>query len=160
VREDVNTTDLLLLNLREVRRRSLTIWRGIPAAYANWKPDNAAMSCGEIVRHVLEGEFLYTEILRVRGSLRTEETPFSARPFTSIEDEISFANPFRTAFLDLVHSFEPQELDTVKIDRSDKGYVRSAGDFILRMAYHEAVHAGQLLSYLRMLDIRRPNIWD
>jgi hypothetical protein len=30
----------------------------------------------------------------------------------------------------------------------------------LRMAYHEAVHTGQLLAYLRAMGIPRPNIWD
>jgi hypothetical protein len=66
VGEDVNATDLLLLNLREGRRRSLTVWRGVPGACAHWKPDDAAMSCIEIVRHVLEGKFLYSEMLRLR----------------------------------------------------------------------------------------------
>jgi len=30
---------------------------------------------------------------------------------------------------------------------------------LLRIAYHEAVHTGQLLSYLRTLGLERPMIW-
>jgi hypothetical protein len=51
------------------------------------------------------------------------------------------------------------DLTTVAIDRSDVGYVRKAGDFILRIAYHEAVHAGQMLQYLRMAGGGRPTVW-
>ena len=38
--------------------------------------------------------------------------------------------------------------------------VRTIGDFVLRMAYHELVHTGQLLSYLRRMNVPRPEIWD
>ncbi|TKI84551.1 DinB family protein, partial [Bacillus wiedmannii] len=27
-------------------------------------------------------------------------------------------------------------------------------------AYHDAVHAGQFLQYLRMINLERPLIWD
>ena len=114
----------------------------------------------ETVRHVLEGEYLYGQMLEKRRSVSDEATPFTHRAFTTIEDEISFADPFRKALLQLVESYAPEELDTVKVDRSDKGYVRSAGDFILRMTYHEAVHTGQLLGYLRLMGAARPAIWD
>ena len=52
------------------------------------------------------------------------------------------------------------DLNTISIDRSDVGYIRKAGDFILRIAYHEAVHAGQMLQYLRMAGVPRPSVWD
>ncbi len=47
-----------------------------------------------------------------------------------------------------------------QIDRSESGYVRSLGDMLLRIAYHEAVHTGQLLDYLRTADIERVRVWD
>ncbi|MBM7542797.1 putative damage-inducible protein DinB [Amphibacillus cookii] len=34
------------------------------------------------------------------------------------------------------------------------------GDMLLHVAYHEAVHTGQLLDYLRTADIPRGHIWD
>jgi len=52
------------------------------------------------------------------------------------------------------------DLATVQIDRSESGYVRSLGDMLLRIAYHEAVHTGQLLDYLRTADIERVRVWD
>lgn len=34
------------------------------------------------------------------------------------------------------------------------------GDYLNRIAYHESVHTGQILSYLRTIGIDRPQIWD
>lgn len=30
----------------------------------------------------------------------------------------------------------------------------------MRIAYHEAVHTGQLLNYMRNMGVERPDIWD
>jgi uncharacterized damage-inducible protein DinB len=156
----MTTTETLLLNLEEIRRRSLIVWRGIPPDSVHWKPDDAAMTCIETVRHVLEGEFLYTAMLNVRRSVPDDATPFTGRPFTTVDDEIAFALPFRGTLIRLVQSFRPEELTMLKVDRADKGYTRTLGDFILRMGYHEAVHTGQLLAYLRAMGVPRPNVWD
>jgi uncharacterized damage-inducible protein DinB len=156
----MTSTELLVLNLEEVRRRSLKLWSAIPADRLQWRLDPEAMSCIETVRHVLEGEFLYSSMLRTGGSLTSEDSPFTGRPYESVQAEVAFSEPFRKECLALVASYTPQELRVKTVDRSDKGYVRSLGDFILRMAYHEAVHTGQLLGYLRAMNVARPNIWD
>jgi uncharacterized damage-inducible protein DinB len=156
----MRATDILVLNLEEVRRRSAKVWLAVPAERLHWRPDEGAMSCVEIVRHVLEGEYLYTLMLRSGASPTSDATPFSARPYTSVEDELAFAEPYHRETLELVRSYSPEDLRAKRVNRSDAGYVREAGDFILRMAYHESVHAGQLLSYLRVMGAPRPNIWD
>ena len=110
----VNAADTLLWNAEEVRRRSLTVWRGVPAKYAHWKPDADAMTCIEIVRHVLEGEFLYMAMLKAGRSVAEDTSPFNGRSFTTIEDEIQFAQPFRMALVELLQSLGPTELETRK----------------------------------------------
>lgn len=156
----MTATDLLALNLEEVRRRSLKVWHAIPPDRLHWKMDAGAMSCIETVRHVLEGEFVYMSMLKTGRSPASEETPFTGRPYQNVEAEVTFAVPFRSAFLQLVRSYSSERLLTETVNRSDKGYVRTAGDFILRVAYHESIHAGQLLANLRTMGAARPNIWD
>jgi uncharacterized damage-inducible protein DinB len=156
----VKATDALVFNLEEARRRSVKIWLALPADRLHWRPDDAAMSCVEMVRHVLEGEYNYTLMLKSGASLASDESPFTGRPYTSVEEELAFAEPYHRATLALVRSYSPEDLRAKKVDRSDVGYIREAGDFILRMAYHESVHAGQLLGYMRMMGAPRPNVWD
>ncbi|MFN2597898.1 MAG: DinB family protein [Pyrinomonadaceae bacterium] len=156
----MQSVELLLLNLEEVRRRSVKVWRGIPAERLRWQPDAGAMTCIEMVRHVLEGEWLYMQMLRGGGSLESDDSPFNPRPYANVAAELAFAAPYRREFLELVGSYTAEGLSARKVDRADKGYCRTAGDFILRIAYHESVHAGQLLGYLRRLGEPRPNVWD
>jgi uncharacterized damage-inducible protein DinB len=156
----MNANELLVLNLEEVRRRSLKVWNGIPVDRMHWKPDAQAMTCIEVVRHVLEGEFLYTSMLKAGRSVDSGQSPFADRPYTDVEAEVEFASPYHKALIDLVRSYTVDELSTKTVDRSDKGYIRTVGDFVLRMAYHESIHTGQLLSYLRLMNAPRPDIWD
>ncbi|HEX7999184.1 MAG TPA: DinB family protein [Pyrinomonadaceae bacterium] len=160
----MNTTDVLILNLEEVRRRSLKVWRSIPREHLRWKPDAEAMTCLELVRHVPECEYLYLSILKSGRRLPSDELSdelWVKRPLKSVEDEIEFAEPYRRELLKLVGSYTAEQLSTKMVDYAAKGHnVRTIGDFILRMAYHESVHTGQLLSYLRMINVARPNVWD
>src|SRR5947207_3922070 len=102
---EMKATDILALNLEEVRRRSVKVWLAVPADHLHWKPDESAMSCVEMVRHVLEGEYLYTLMLKGGGSLASEESPFAARPYASVEEELAFAEPYHRAALELVRSY-------------------------------------------------------
>lgn len=154
-------TELLILNFEEIRRRSIKIWTSIPEEQFHWRPDKEAMSIQEMIRHVLEGEYLYHRVILHRGSPPTYDSPYQNRNFHSVEDELAFAQPYREQFLQTVRSFTASDLTHITIDRrSDAGYVRTLGDMLLRIAYHEAVHTGQLLDYLRSAGLERPLIWD
>lgn len=154
--------DLILLNFEEVRRRSIKVWKSIPQQQLNWKPDEEALTCAEMIRHVLESEFFYHQILIERGSKTLPEvsTPYEEKLFTTVEYELAFAHPYREEFLTYIKSFNESDFETIKIDRSDVGYVRTLGDMLLRIAYHESVHTGQLLDYMRTMGVERPVIWD
>ncbi|UFT98433.1 DinB family protein [Radiobacillus kanasensis] len=154
--------DLILLNFEEVRRRSIKVWRAIPNTKLDWKPDEEAMTCAEMIRHILEGEFLYHQVLIGRGSegLINVANPFVKKEFTTVEDDLIFSRPYRESFINYIRTISPNDLENIKIDRSDVGYVRTLGDMLLRIAYHESVHTGQLLDYLRTMGVARPLVWD
>ena len=105
--------DIILLNAREVRRRSQIAWGGIPADSLQWKPDPAAMSAIEMVRHVLEGEHLYMLMAKERRTVSEDRSPFGGRPFASIDDEIAFAAPFHKEFEQTVASFADDDFEVL-----------------------------------------------
>ena len=153
-------TDIIILNFEEIGRRSIKLWTEITPEIYFWKPDIKAMNCLEMVRHVLEGEHLFHIIVNSRGNMANYISPWTDRPYTDLKDELDFAKPFREKFFATIRSFNPAELDSIEIIRQEKKQRRKLGDYLLRIAYHEAVHAGQLLSYLRTLGLERPLIWD
>jgi uncharacterized damage-inducible protein DinB len=156
----MNATDAVVLNIKEIRRRSIKVWEAIPEDKLDWKPDKEAMTCLEIVRHVLESEYYYYLAIKNLGSLEEFDSPFEERPLDSVKDELEFAESYHQQFLDLITTFSEEDLTTIQIDRSDVGYVRSLGDMLMRIGYHESVHTGQLLQYFRMMEVDRPRIWD
>ncbi|WP_268846176.1 DinB family protein [Flavobacterium aestivum] len=152
--------EIIILNFEEIRRRSIKLWNGITPENYFWKPDNTAMNCLEMVRHVLEGEHLFHMIVNKRGNLGDYVSPWENRPYTDLQAELDFAEPFRVEFLDTIKKFDDNDFSTIEIIRSEKGQRRKLGDYLQRIAYHEAVHTGQMLSYLRTIGIERPQIWD
>lgn len=156
----MNATELLILNFEETRRRSIKVWKAISEENLFWKPDPEAMSCFEMIRHVLEGENIYHHIILKRGAAGNYESSLTGNPYTTLEDELKNAQPYREKFLKMVHSLTTKELDEVYITRKEKNQHRKLGDYLLRVAYHEAVHTGQLLDYLRTINAPRVNVWD
>lgn len=153
-------TEIIILNFEEVRRRSIKLWTAIPPENYFWKPDAKAMACLEMVRHVLETEHIYHTIINGRGNLGSYVSPWEDMQYSNLQNEIDFAQPFREKFISTVNSFSAEDLTSIEIIRLEKGQRRKLGDYLLRIAYHEAVHTGQFLSYLRTLGLERPLIWD
>jgi uncharacterized damage-inducible protein DinB len=156
----MSANEVIILNFEEIRRRSLKLWKGIPPEMYLWKPDNEAMTTLEMIRHVLEGEHLFHTIVNNKGNLGDYVSPWNEKPYTNLQDEIDFAASFREKFIKTLKSYTSQEFDTIEIIRSEKGQRRKLGNYLQRIAYHEAVHTGQILSYMRTFGIERPLIWD
>ncbi|WP_028546592.1 DinB family protein [Paenibacillus taiwanensis] len=159
----MNATDVILFNFEEVRRRSIIVWRAIPADKLSWKPDEGALTCAEMIRHILQADFLYHHVLIGRGEkgLANLINPFATKEFISVEDELEFVQPFREQFLKYIKTIHINDYANIEIDLFEAGgFIRTLGDMLLRIPYHEAVHTGQLLDYMRTMGINRPKIWD
>jgi len=151
--------EAIILNFEEIRARSIQIWSGVTPEFYNWKPDVKAYSCIEMIRHVLEVENIYRLlIINKGGNVSDFDSPWKDRALTDIQDELEFAAPYRKEFLKTIQIFTEDELNSIEIVRKDRK-TRNLGDFLNRCSYHESVHAGQFLSYLRILGLDRPNIW-
>ncbi|MEH0156398.1 DinB family protein [Limibacter armeniacum] len=151
---------LLILNLEEIRRRSKLLWSGLPEEFYFWKPDPEAMTAIEIIRHVLGADYGWDVIITNNGDMTDFQSPWEGRPYISLADELEFAAPYRQAFLERINGFSDAALETTEIIHPGNGQKRKLEDYLLRIGYHESVHAGQFISYLRAIGVARPFIWD
>ena len=156
----MNSINTILLNFSEIRRRRLKLWSGIPNEYLNWKPDENAFTIIEMIRHVLEGEHLFHKIIENRGNLGDYQSPWKKLQYSNLKNELDFSKKYRTEFLEMINGLKEFDLNTVKIERKEVRQSKILGDYLNRIAYHESVHTGQILSYLRTIGIERPQIWD
>jgi hypothetical protein len=106
--------ELLCLNLTETRRRSIRIWRGIPMSMSDWRPDLDAMSYFEMVRHVLEADYLYGQMIRERRSY-SGGSPFADRHFDDLGAALVFATPYRESLLETVLQLSDDDLNTARL---------------------------------------------
>lgn len=153
-------SEIIILNFEEIRRRSIKLWSDLTPENYFWRPDIKAMTAIEMVRHVLEGEHLFHKIVENKGNLGDYISPWQNKVYTTLQDELDFAQPFREEFIKAIRSFSTDDLTNIEIVRSEKGQRRKLGDYLQRIAYHESVHTGQMLSYFRTLGLERPLVWD
>ena len=152
-------SELIVLNFTEIRRRSIKLWKALPESRYNWKPDEKAMSASQMIRHVLEADYGWNIIIN-QGDMKNYKTPWENRPFINLKNELEFAAPIRKTFLESVRQFSDSELNEIEIIHPGHEGKKILGKYLLRIGYHEAVHAGQFLSYLIAMKIDRPKIWD
>jgi uncharacterized damage-inducible protein DinB len=153
-------SELLVTNFEEVRRRSLILWSSLPEDKYFWKPDNGAIHALEMVRHVLECDEWFRHIIVNNGNVDTyDQGIWENRPYINLQDELEFSKPYRENLIKLVKSYSVDDLSNIKVTYG-KRQPRKLGDFLLRAAYHEAVHAGNFIAYLRAMGVDRPWIWD
>ena len=117
------------------------------------------MTAIEMIRHVLEADYGWNIIIN-NGSMLNYITPWENRPFLSVSDELEFAEPYRKTFLESIQKLSDPELSETHIIHPGNGEMKILGKYLLRIGYHESVHAGQFLSYLRTMQVNRPGIWD
>ena len=158
--QTMNSIEIILLNFSEIRRRSIKLWEGVPNEYLNWKPDKDAFSIIEMIRHVLEGEHLFHKIVENRGNLGDYRSPWKELKYSDLKNELNIVKKYRKNFLNMIQELTESDLEKVKIERKEVGQSKKLGDYLNRIAYHESVHTGQMLSYLRTLGIERPQLWD
>jgi len=156
----MNSNKIILLNFSEIRRRSIKLWSGIPDEYLNWKPDKKAFTIIEMIRHVLEGEHLFHKVIENRGDLGNYQSPWKELKYSDLKNELEFSKKYRIEFLSMISELKESDLEKVRIERKEVGQSKKLGDYLNRIAYHESIHTGQMLSYLRTLGVDRPQIWD
>jgi len=156
----MNSIETIILNFSEIRRRSIKLWSGIPDQYLNWKPDQKAFSIIEMIRHVLEGEHLFHKIIENRGNLGDYQSPWNKLEYSDVKNEIDFAEKYHSDFINMIQNMKASDLKHIRIERKEVGQSKTLGDYLNRIAYHESVHMGQMLDYLRTAKIEISNIWD
>lgn len=159
-RGDMDSIKVIILNYEETRRRSIKLWKGIPKEYLNWKPDKDAFTILEMIRHVLESEHLFHRIINNRGNLGNYPSPWKGIKYADLEFELEMAEKHREKFLGMIKNLDTADLENIRIERTEVGQSKKLGDYLNRIVFHEAVHMGQMLGYLRTLGIERPIIWD
>ncbi|MEM9024233.1 MAG: DinB family protein, partial [Bacteroidota bacterium] len=121
----------------------------------SWKPRGAMFTCLEMVRHVLEREYLFFQVIEHQGSPDGFQSPWDGRSYGDLKQELDFAQPFRMAFMHRLATFHDQDLNVVILETGSHNGTKTLGEHLDQMIHHETLHLGEMAGYLRTLNIRQ-----
>jgi uncharacterized damage-inducible protein DinB len=138
-----------------VRGRSRDVFAMIRAEDMTWKPENGALTVGELLRHLwvseegvrrcaLEGDFKYYEIRVPKGLHAVMGAP------GSLEDELKNIERVHTETVRAVGDLPESAFDEERA-HAGLGFRRKVAVMLFGINEHEIHHRAQLMTYLRML---------
>ena len=135
------------------RRRTQWIVDAIPEEKADWRPWPGEPSSAEIIRKIAAGHLMYATA--VAHNYWTVDDYESER-FTW-EESVEYFQKKTEEALELLRPLSNSVLQE-KRRRPDDNIPMTAWRYVAAMLDHEIHHRAQLMSYLMLLDIRRPNM--
>jgi uncharacterized damage-inducible protein DinB len=138
-----------------IRARSRDVFSMIRPQDMNWKPENGALTVGELLRHLwvseegvrrcaLEGDFSYYEIRVPKGLHAVMGAP------GSVEDELKNIERVHSETIAAVRALPESALDEERA-HAELGFRRKVAVMLFGINEHEIHHRAQLMTYLRML---------
>jgi uncharacterized damage-inducible protein DinB len=138
-----------------VRARSRDVFAMIRAQDMTWKPENGALSVGELLRHLwvseegvrrcaLEGDFKYYEIRVPKGLHAVMGAP------GSLKNELENIERVHVETVQEVGNLPESALDEERA-HGELGFRRKVAVMLFGINEHEIHHRAQLMTYLRML---------
>lgn len=155
--------DLLATYKKTVRARTLSVIGQIPRDKVDWKPTEGALSLGQLVRHIIQAELTWQQIIKGEWDLkrfleirRDLDMVEMTGPVSSLEAELTHLEDAHRETLSLIAALPEAEL--AKTCNGSKGQV-TMSDVVLGLCEHEAHHRGQIVAYLKLLGVERPSPW-
>lgn len=138
-----------------IRARSRDVFAMIRADDMTWKPENGALSVGELLRHLwvseegvrrcaLEGDFKYYEIRVPKGLHSVMGAP------GSLDDELKDIERVHAETVRAVGDLTEAAFDKERA-HTGLGFRRKVAVMLFGINEHEIHHRAQLMTYLRML---------
>jgi len=138
-----------------IRARTRDVFALLRPEYMDWKPENGALSMGELLRHLwvseegvrrcaLDGDFSYYEIRVPKGLHAVMGKP------GLLEDELKNSERVHGETLAAVEALPEAAFDEERAD-ADLGFRRKVAVMLFGINEHEIHHRAQLMTYLRML---------
>ncbi|MGA8145471.1 MAG: DinB family protein [Candidatus Acidiferrales bacterium] len=138
-----------------IRARTRDVFAMLRPEHMEWKPENGALSVGEMLRHLwvseegvrrcaLKGDFTYYEIRVPKGLHAVMGTP------GSLEDELKNNERVHSETIREVGALQEAVFDEERA-HAGLGFRRKVAVILFGINEHEIHHRAQLMTYLRML---------
>lgn len=137
-----------------IRRRTLTFVRTVPADRLDWRPQEGEFSCGDIVRHLIAAERMFTGVVS-EGRWR-----YGGHEPAAEEDLETLIARLEAGHATAMEALRALPDSTLMEPRPTlDGPPIKAWRLLMAMVEHEIHHRSQLAMYLSLLGVTPPHIY-
>jgi uncharacterized damage-inducible protein DinB len=137
-----------------VRRRTMNYVRVVPAERLDWAPKGGEFTCGDILRHLIASEKMFTRVV-MEG--RWHYDGHETREEQSLDDLIALLESTHVEAVQALGGLPDQELKAPR--NGPGGQPLKAWRWLMAMAEHEIHHRSQLAVYLSLMGVQPPHIF-
>jgi len=154
----------MLINYKNaIRGRTVDVLKKVPEDKLNWRPAPGVLSLGQLIHHIGQADMAWTKVLQGVWELAQFLTVRRSMDLLEVIGEVeSLTDELES--LEITH----QELLKWIAAQSDEGLEKlyegpgrriTGREIILGLCEHESHHRGQIVTYLRLLDVPEPRPW-
>lgn len=146
-----------------IRGRTEEVLQKVPEDKLNWRPTPGILSLGQLIRHIGQADMAWTKVLGgvwnlgqfldVRRNMDLLEVTGDVE---SLTDELE---ALEITHQELLKWIAAQSDDDLEKTYEGSGMTLTAREIILVLCEHESHHRGQIVTYLRLLEVEKPQPW-
>jgi uncharacterized damage-inducible protein DinB len=159
----MNLSQVLIDHKNGLRRRTMEVIRKTPEDKLNWRPAAGILSLGQLVHHIGQADMAWTKVLEGAWDLeqfmtirRNMDLVEGIGAVESLTDEVE---SLEITHQELVKWIAAQSDDELEQVYEGAGLKLTAREIVLGLCEHESHHRGQIVTYLRLLDVSDAQPW-
>jgi uncharacterized damage-inducible protein DinB len=146
-----------------IRARTLDVLKKVPEDKLNWRPAPELLSLGQLIHHIGQADMAWTKVLSGDWELepfldlrRSMDLLEVIGEVESLTEELEGLEITHQELLKWIAAQSDEELEKVY---EGAGRKVTGRDIVLGLCEHESHHRGQIVTYLRLLNVADPQPW-
>ncbi|MBI3949463.1 MAG: DinB family protein [Acidobacteria bacterium] len=156
-------TEVLISYKNKLRGRTMDLLKKAPEDRLGWRPVPGALSLGQLIHHIGQADMAWTKVLRGDWSLgqflyvrRGMDLLEVIGEVDSLSDELETLEITHQELVKWIAAQTDEDLDRVY---EGAEWTVTGRDIVLGLCEHESHHRGQIVTYLRLLEVKDPQPW-
>jgi uncharacterized damage-inducible protein DinB len=135
----------------------------VPEDKLDWRPAPGLLSLGQLIHHIGQADMAWTKVLRgdwdlgqFLGVRRSMDLLEVIGDVDNLTDEIETLEITHQEILKWIAAQSDEQLEKIY---EGAGWKVSGRQIVLGLCEHEGHHRGQIVTYLRLLEVPDPRPW-
>jgi len=159
----MSLSHLLIDYKNAVRGRTVEVLKKVPEDKLNWRPTPGTLSLGQLIHHIGQADMAWAKVLsgvwdlgQFLGIRRNMDLLEVIGEVESLTDELESLEVTHQELLKWIAVQSDEELEKLY---GGADWKLAGREIVLGLCEHESHHRGQMVTYLRLLEVKDPQPW-